>query len=98
MCKGFRRLPSRVSDFLTFSISTLLQLRSILMRIEIDLPEDVIQTLEKKLGDLSQYTLELLAVEGYRSGALSAEQLHRMLSKRTQLQVETLLKNRASGQ
>jgi Uncharacterised protein family (UPF0175) len=72
-------------------------MRSILMRIEIDLPEDVIQTLEKKLGDLSQYTLELLAVEGYRSGALSAEQLHRMLSKRTQLQVETLLKNRAFG-
>ena len=68
------------------------------MRIEIDLPDDVVQTLERKLGDLSQYALELLAVEGYRSGALSAEQLHRMLSERTQTQVEALLKSRAFGQ
>ena len=69
-----------------------------LMRIEIDLPDDVVQTLERKLGDLSQYTLELLAVEGYRSGALSAEQLHRMLSERTQQQIEAFLKNRVLGQ
>lgn len=69
-----------------------------LMRIEIDLPDDVVQTLETKLGDLSQYALELLAVEGYRSGALSAEQLHRMLSERTQQQIEAFLKNRVFGQ
>ena len=68
------------------------------MRIEIDLPDDVAQTLEKKLGDLSQYTLELLAVEGYRSGVLSADQLHRMLSERTQQQIEAFLKNRVFGQ
>ena len=68
------------------------------MRIEIDLPDDVVQTLEVKLGDLSQYALELLAVEGYRSGALSAEQLHRMLSERTQQQIEAFLKNRVFGQ
>ena len=73
-------------------------MRTIFMRIEIDLPDDVVQTLERKLGDLSQYALELLAVEGYRSGALSAEQLHRMLSERTQQQIEAFLKNRVFGQ
>jgi hypothetical protein len=68
------------------------------MRIEIDLPEDVVRMLEKKFGDLAKYTREILAVEGYRSGVLSSEQLHRMLSERTQLQVEAFLKNRISGQ
>jgi hypothetical protein len=68
------------------------------MIIEIDLPEDVVEILESKWGDLSKYAREILAIEGYRSGALSAEQLHRMLSERTQLQVEALFKNRVSGQ
>jgi hypothetical protein len=64
------------------------------MKIQIDLPEDIARTLENRWGDISQYTLELLAVEAYRSGTLSAEQLHRMLSLRTQRDVEQFLKNR----
>jgi hypothetical protein len=68
------------------------------MIIEIDLPEDIVENLEKKWGDLSKYAVEILAVEAYRSGALSDEQLHRMLSERTQLQVEAFLKSRISGQ
>jgi hypothetical protein len=61
------------------------------MNIGIDLPEDVAQALEKKWGDLSQYASEILAVEGYRSGVLTAEQLHRTLSVRTRLQLEAFL-------
>jgi hypothetical protein len=61
------------------------------MNIGIELPEDVVQALEEKWGDLSQYATEILAVEGYRSGVLTAEQLHRMLSVRTRLQLETFL-------
>ena len=68
------------------------------MIIEIDLPEDIVENLKKKWGDLSKYAVEILAVEAYRSGALSDEQLHRMLSERTQLQVEAFLKSRISGQ
>ena len=64
------------------------------MTIEIDLPEDIAKILQNRWGDISQYALELLAVEAYRSGALSAEQLHRMLSLRTQHDVEAFLKNR----
>ena len=64
------------------------------MTIQIDLPEDIARILENRWGDISQYALELLAVEAYRSGTLSAEQLHRMLSLRTQHDVEQFLKNR----
>jgi hypothetical protein len=51
--------------------------------IAIALPEDLAQALKKKREDLSQYVLEILAVEGYRSGVLTPEQLHRILSLRT---------------
>jgi hypothetical protein len=61
------------------------------MNIEIELPEDVAQALEKKWGDLSQYASEILAVEGYRSGVLTAEQLHRTLSVRTRFRFEAFL-------
>ena len=61
------------------------------MNIGIELPEDIAQALEKKWGDLSQYATEILAIEGYRSGVLSAEQLHRMLSLKTRLQLEAFL-------
>jgi alkyl sulfatase BDS1-like metallo-beta-lactamase superfamily hydrolase len=44
------------------------------------LPPDLAEALEKKWGDLSQYALEILALEGYRSGALTPEQLHCILS------------------
>ncbi len=64
------------------------------MNIAIELPEDIVQALKGKWGDLSQYTVELLAVEGYRSGALTPEQLHRMLSLRPRLEVEAFLKER----
>jgi hypothetical protein len=62
------------------------------MNIEIELPQDVAQALEKHWGDLSQYAVEILAVEGYRCGILTAEQLHRMLSLRTRLEVDVFLK------
>jgi hypothetical protein len=48
----------------------------------IDLRQDVAEVLKEKWGDLSQYALEILAVECYRSGALTPEQLHSMLSLR----------------
>jgi hypothetical protein len=81
-----------VSDFFTLGPESV-KIKPFML-IEMDLPEDVFHVLEQRLGNLSQYTRELLAVEGYRSGALTAEQLHRMLSERTQTQVEALLKSR----
>jgi len=63
------------------------------MMIEIELPEDIAQILQTRWGDIAQYALEILAVEAYRSGAISAEQLHRMLSLRTQRDADRFLKD-----
>jgi len=64
------------------------------MNLAIELPDDIAQALRKRWGDLSNHTLELLAVDGYRAGLLTAEQLHRMLSLRTRCEVEEFLKQR----
>ena len=64
------------------------------MNIAIELPDDIARALSGKWRDLSHHTIELLAVEGYRSGVLTAEQLHRMLSLRTRLEVHAFLKER----
>jgi hypothetical protein len=50
------------------------------MIIEIQLPQDVAEKLKERWGDLSLYAAEILAVEGYRSGTLTAEELHRTLA------------------
>jgi predicted HTH domain antitoxin len=50
------------------------------MPITIELPEDIAQQLETAWGNLSRRALEALAVEGYRSGDLSAGQVAEMLS------------------
>jgi hypothetical protein len=52
------------------------------MNISLELPEDILKALVERFGDVSDYILGLVAVEGYRSGVLTAEQLHRMLSLR----------------
>jgi len=64
------------------------------MKIVIELPEDIAQALHEKWGDLSQHAVQLIAVEAYRSGILTPEQLHRMLSLRTRLEVTSFLKER----
>jgi hypothetical protein len=56
------------------------------MKVAIELPDDVVEALSQKRSDLSQYKLEILAIEGYRSGALTPEQLHRILSLNTRLE------------
>ena len=53
------------------------------MQVTIDLPED---------GDFSRRALEALAVEGYRTGAISETQIKRLLGFKTRLQVHALLK------
>jgi hypothetical protein len=47
--------------------------------ITLNLPEDIAKELAKQEGDLSRAALESLALEGYRAGHLSEEQVRRML-------------------
>lgn len=48
-------------------------------RIAVDVPDDIAKRLESAWRDVSRGTLEALAVEGYRDGTLSREQVGRIL-------------------
>ena len=52
---------------------------SSMTRIAVELPEDIAKRLESAWHDLSRGALEAVAVEGYRDGTLSREQVGRLL-------------------
>jgi predicted HTH domain antitoxin len=62
-------------------------------RIAVDLPEDIAKQLESTWQDLSRGTLEAVALEGYRDGTLSREQVGRVLGL-SFWQTEAFLKER----
>ena len=62
------------------------------MRVKIDLPDDVSQALQDHWGDVSRRTLEVIALEGYRSGALTESQVRRLLGFETRMDVHAFLK------
>ena len=62
------------------------------MQIILELPEDIVQELRSKWKDLPRAALESLALEAYRSHALSAAQLGRLLGFETRMQVDAFLK------
>lgn len=48
-------------------------------RIAVELPEDIAKRLETAWRDVSRGALEAIALEGYRDGTLSREQVGRIL-------------------
>ena len=62
------------------------------MHIAVDLPEDIAERLQAKWGDLSRAAREAIAIEGYRSGALSQNQVQRLLGLASRWEVDALLK------
>jgi hypothetical protein len=62
------------------------------MHITLELPEDIAQGLESTWKDLPRAALESLALEAYRSRALTAAQLRRLLGFETRMQVDAFLK------
>lgn len=66
------------------------------MNVAIELPEDIAHQLEAKWGDISQRTLEALAIEAYRSGVVTEAQVQRMLNLPSRWEVEAFL-NRAQA-
>ena len=62
------------------------------MQITLELPEDIVQELRSKWNDLPRAALESLALEAYRSHALTATQLRRLLGFETRMQVDAFLK------
>jgi predicted HTH domain antitoxin len=62
------------------------------MKVTIELPEDVLAALKGRWDDVPRRSLEAIAVEGYRSGALTETQVRRLLQFETRFQVHALLK------
>lgn len=62
------------------------------MKVTIELPEDVSAALKGRWDDVPRRSLEAIAVEGYRTGALTDTQVRRLLHLETRLQVHALLK------
>jgi Uncharacterised protein family (UPF0175) len=63
-----------------------------LMHLTIDLPVDISEALQGRWGDVSRHALETLAVEAYRTGVLSENQVKRLLGFDDRFQVHALLK------
>ncbi len=62
------------------------------MRVTLDLPDDISAALEGQWQDIPRQALEALAVEGYRTGALTENQVRRLLDFESRFQVHALLK------
>ena len=63
------------------------------MQITLELPEEIVQELRSSLWeDLPRAVIESLALEAYRSRALTAAQLRRLLGFETRMQVDAFLK------
>jgi predicted HTH domain antitoxin len=62
------------------------------MKVTIDLPDDVSAALRGRWDDVPQRALEAIAVEAYRTGALTESQVRRLLRLESRFQVHALLK------
>ena len=62
------------------------------MQVTLNLPDDISAALQGQWRDLPRQALEALAVEGYRTGALTESQVRRLLGLDTRFQVHALLK------
>jgi len=63
------------------------------MQVTIDLPEDVAVRLSSRNGaELPRAVLEMVALEGYRSGELTEAEVMRMLGLRHRTHVDAFLK------
>ena len=62
------------------------------MRVTIQLPDDISAALKEQWDDVPRRSLEAIAVEAYRSGALTESQVRRLLGLESRFQVHALLK------
>ena len=62
------------------------------MTITVDLPDDIARRLAADGAQLSRAALEAIALEGYRSGTLSALETRRLLGFETRYELDGFLK------
>ena len=62
------------------------------MQVTVEIPEEMAQKLMPQGQDLARTTIEAVAIEGYRSGALTAQQTRRLLGFETRYELDGFLK------
>ena len=62
------------------------------MNVAIEIPDEVARQLAAVSGDVSRAVLEAVAIEGYRSGAITPAQVQQMLGLRSRRETEALLR------
>lgn len=62
------------------------------MNVAIEIPDDVSVSLQSGWGDIPRRARESVAAEAYRSGALTTEQVGRLLSHCSRWETEAFLK------
>lgn len=62
------------------------------MTVTIQIPDGVSESLRERWGDVARHALEAVAVEAYRSGALTASQVGRLLGHASRWDTEAFLK------
>jgi len=62
------------------------------MDVTITLPEDILAALNGRWDNVPRRSLEAIAVEAYRTGALTESQVRRLLGFESRFQVHALLK------
>ena len=62
------------------------------MRTTIDIPDDIGQVLAAQAGGISRAVLEAVAIEAYRSGAITPAQVQLMLGLHSRWETESFLR------
>lgn len=62
------------------------------MNVAIEIPDDIGRVLAGQAGDVSRAVLEAVAVEAYRSGAITPAQAQQMLGLRSRWETESFLR------
>ena len=62
------------------------------MNVAIEIPDDIGRLLAGQAGDVSRAVLEAVAVETYRSGAITLAQVQQMLGMRSRWETESFLR------
>ena len=66
------------------------------MNLTVEIPDSLFETLRRSCGDLSRAVLEGFAVEGYRSGRLSAAEVGTLLGHGNRWETEEFLSQRGA--
>lgn len=62
------------------------------MEVLLQVPDDIVEKLEARWANLPRWAMQALAVEAYRSGALTSFEVQRMLGLSTRWETDEVLK------